>query len=284
MNPAASTLAFPSRIGLGTWRMGETRSAHQREVAAVTHALSVGYRLIDTAEMYGDGGAERVVGEAISAFGIARRPELFLVSKVLPQNASRKGTIRACEASIQRMGCEYLDLYLLHWRGRYPFAETIEAFAELTERRLVRHFGVSNLDVEDLSEWLVTEKSFDLPCKTQCNQVYYCLEERGSEFELLPWQRERGIWTMAYSPLGSGVLADHPLLRRIGQRQRATAAQIALAWCVREPGVVAIPKSAEPRRIEENFRAVELRLSEAELAELDAAFPPPRAKRPLATT
>jgi diketogulonate reductase-like aldo/keto reductase len=259
--------------------MGESRSAHKRDVAAVAHALGVGYRLIDTAEMYGDGGAERVVGEAISAFGTALRPELFLVSKVLPQNASRKGTIRACEASIQRMGCDYLDLYLLHWRGRYPFAETIEAFAELTERRLVRHCGVS-----DLSEWLVTEKSFDLPCKTQCNQVYYCLEERGAEFELLPWQRERGIWTMAYSPLGSGALADHPLLRRIGERRSATAAQIALAWCVREPGVVAIPKSAEPRRIEENLRAGELRLNATELAELEAAFPPPRAKRPLATT
>lgn len=284
MNPVATTLTFPSRIGLGTWRMGEARLARKRETAAVAHALSVGYRLLDTAEMYGDGGAEQVIGEAIAAFGIARRTDLLIVSKVLPQNASRAGTIRACEASIQRMGCGYLDLYLLHWRGPHPFAATLEAFAELQERRLIRHFGVSNLDTDDLSEWLATEESLGLPSKTQCNQVYYCLEQRGAEFELVPWQRERGIWTMAYSPLGSGALAGHPVLKRIGDRRGATAAQIALAWCVRQAGMVAIPKSADSKRIEENLRAADLRLTEAELAELNDAFPPPRAKRPLATT
>ena len=284
MNSTAARLEFPGPIGLGTWKMGESASARAREVAAVTHALRAGYRLIDTAEMYGDGGAERIVGEALRAFGPARRAELFIVSKVLPQNASHAGTIRACEASIRRMGCDYLDLFLLHWRGQHPFEDTVEAFAELTRRGLIRHFGVSNFDVDDLSEWQGAETAVGVAGATRCNQVYYCLESRAIEFDLLPWQREHGMRTMAYAPLGSGDLADHRELQRIGAERGATAAQMALAWCIRTPDVVAIPKSVDPGRLDENLRAAEMRLTAAELARIDHVFRPPRTKRPLAMT
>jgi diketogulonate reductase-like aldo/keto reductase len=284
MKPTAAALEFPGPIGLGTWKMGESASARAREIAAVAHALRTGYRLVDTAEMYGDGGAERVIGAALGAVGRARRPELFIVSKVLPQNASRAGTVRACEASIERMGCDYLDLYLLHWRGQHPFEDTLEAFAGLTRRGLIRNFGVSNFDIDDLAEWKGAEGAVGLPGATQCNQVYYCLEARAIEFDLLPWQRERGIRTMAYAPLGSGDLARHRELQRIGAERGATAAQVALAWCIRTPDVVAIPKSVEPGRLDENLRAAELRLTEAEIARIDHVFRPPRSKRPLAMT
>lgn len=273
---------LPARIGLGTWKMGEVRGAQKREIAAITHALDVGYRIIDTAEMYGDGGAERVVGQALEAFGAARRPEVFLVSKVLPGNASRSGTVLACEASIRRMGCAYLDLYLLHWRGEHRFTETLEGFGELLRRGLIRQFGVSNLDVDDMQEWLEAEKAVGLEASTQCNQLYYCVSTRGIEFDLLPWQRERGIRTMAYSPLQSGDLADNPTLVQVGRARGATASQIALAWCVRHPDVVAIPKSINPQRIEQNLEAAKLQLTASELAQIDRAFPPPGAKRALA--
>jgi diketogulonate reductase-like aldo/keto reductase len=275
---------FPDRIGLGTWKIGASRAAQALETAAVSHALAVGYRLIDTAEMYADGGAERIIGSALKAFGAARRDELFIVSKVLPEHASQQGTIRACEASIARMGCEYLDLFLLHWRGAHPFRETLRAFAALRERGLIRHFGVSNLDMDELAQWLEAEKALGLAGSTQCNQIYYCLESRAIEFALLPWQRQRGIQTMAYSPLGQGALAQHPLLTRMGRERNLSAAQIALAWSVRESEVVALPKSVQPQRIEQNLQAAQLRLSAAELALLDQTFPPPRRKQPLATT
>jgi len=277
-------LQFPGRIGLGTWKMGAARAERAREVAAVSHALAVGYRLLDTAEMYADGGAERIIGSALKGFGRSRRGELFIVSKVLPQHASREGTIRACESSIERMGCDYLDLYLLHWRGAQPFSETLRGFEDLTERGLIRHFGVSNLDVSELKQWLDAEKALASGATTQCNQLYYCLESRAIEFTLLPWQRQRGIQTMAYSPLGQGALAHHPVLERIARARAVSAAQIALAWTVREPDVIAIPKSVQPQRIEQNLQAAQLQLDPAELAELDAAFPPPRVKQPLATT
>src|SRR5580698_734771 len=159
MSAAANTLKFPGRIGLGTWHMGSSASQRAREVAAVLHALEVGYRLFDTAEMYADGGAEKVIGEALAQFGSGRRSELTIVTKVLPGNASRAGTIRACEASIRRMGCEYIDLYLLHWPGRHAFTETLKGFQELLQRRLIRHFGVSNLDLADMQQWLDAQKS-----------------------------------------------------------------------------------------------------------------------------
>jgi diketogulonate reductase-like aldo/keto reductase len=278
------SLHFPGRIGLGTWKMGASRATHAHEIGAVSHALAVGYRLLDTAEMYGDGGAERIIGSALKAFGCSRRDELFIVSKLLPDHASRDGTIRACEASIARMGCDYLDLYLLHWRGAQPFRETLRGFDDLRQRGLIRHFGVSNLDLNELAQWLDVEKALALEATTQCNQVYYCLGARAIEFALLPWQRARGIQTMAYSPLGQGALAAHPVLERIGRERGLSAAQIALAWTLREPDVVAIPKSVQPQRIEQNLHAAQLRLSAAELALIDQTFPAPRSKQPLATT
>jgi diketogulonate reductase-like aldo/keto reductase len=277
-------LHFPGRIGLGTWKMGASRAARDQEVAAVSHALATGYRLIDTAEMYGDGGAERIIGSALKDFGRERRAGLFIVSKVLPGNASRRGTIRACEESIARLGCDYLDLYLLHWRGSHPFRETLQAFLDLREHGLVRQFGVSNLDVSDLEQWMQAEKELGITDGLRCNQVYYCLETRAIEFSLLPWQRARGISTMAYSPLGQGSLASHPLLVEIGRERDLSAAQIALAWSIRNSDVVAIPKSVHPRRIDENRAAAQVQLSAVELARLDGAFPPPRSKQPLATT
>jgi diketogulonate reductase-like aldo/keto reductase len=278
--PGDATL-FPGRIGLGTWQMGASAAQRQREIAAVTHALDIGYRLLDTAEMYADGGAERIISGALEAFGAARRAELCIVSKVSPGNASRSGTARACEASIERMGCHYLDLYLLHWPGRHRFSETLRAFEDLMQRGLIRQFGVSNLDLDELQRWLQAEKSLGLAAGARCNQLYYCAEARGIEFELLPFQRAHAIATMAYSPLGRGSLARHPLFTQLGRARQVTAAQIALAWCLREPDVIAIPKSVEPARIEQNLRAAQLQLSAAELSQIDQAFPPPSSSQPL---
>jgi len=284
MSTAPEFLRFPARIGLGTWKMGESRARRDQEVAAVSHALAAGYRLIDTAEMYAEGGAERVIGTALQGFGRARRAELFIVSKVLPGNASRRGTIHACEESIARLGCEYLDLYLLHWRGSHPFRETLQAFIELQQRGLIRHFGVSNLDLSDLEQWEKAQQALGIAEGVRCNQLYYCLETRGIEFSLLPWQRSHGIATMAYSPLGQGSLTSNPLLAEIGRERGLSAAQIALAWSIRDSDVVAIPKSVHPHRLDENHAAAQVHLSAAELARLDEVFPPPRSKQPLATT
>jgi diketogulonate reductase-like aldo/keto reductase len=284
MSAAIQLLQFPGRIGLGTWKMGASRAQRDHEVAAASHALAAGYRLIDTAEMYADGGAERIIGTALQSFGRARRADLFIVSKVLPGNASRRGTIHACEESIVRMGCDYLDLYLLHWRGSHPFRETLQAFVDLQQRGLIRHFGVSNLDVGDLEQWAQAEKALGITQGLRCNQLYYCLETRTIEFSLLPWQRARNIATMAYSPLGQGSLSSHPLLVEMGRARGLSAAQIALAWSIRDSDVVAIPKSVRPERIDENFAAAQVTLSAAELARLDEVFTPPRSKQPLATT
>jgi len=247
----------------------------------VTHALEVGYRLFDTAQMYADGGAERVIGAALKSFGADRRSQLTIISKVLPDNASSAGTVEACEASIRRMGCDYLDSYLLHWAGSHAFTETLKGFQQLLVRQLIRSFGVSNLDVDDMQNWLQAEKTVGLNATVQCNQVYYSVQSRGIEFSLLPWQRARGIQTMAYSPLGQGSLTTHPLLEQLGEQRGVSAAQIALAWCVRAPDVVAIPKSVDPARIEDNFKAAQLRLSSAELQQIDRIFAPPRSKKPL---
>jgi diketogulonate reductase-like aldo/keto reductase len=277
-----SSPQFPARIGLGTWTMGS--AAHRRtDVDAVRHALDVGYQLLDTAEMYSDGGAEQVIGSALEGFGRARRAELYIVSKVLPGNASRAGTVRACEASIKRMGCEYLDLYLLHWPGPHPFIDTLRSFENLMRRGLIRRFGVSNLDTDDLQRWADAQQRLGGSARAVCNQLYYCLEARGIEFDVLPWQRANQMATMAYSPLGRGTLTRHPLLMKMGRARGVSAAQLALAWSLRQPDVVAIPKSTHAERIEENLRAGDLTLNPAELAALDQTFPPPRAKRPLQT-
>jgi diketogulonate reductase-like aldo/keto reductase len=277
-------LKFPARIGLGTWRMGNSRAARVNETAAVAHALAAGYRLFDTAEMYGDGGAEQLLGTALRDFGAGRRDELFIVSKVLPGHGSRAAVVRACEQSLARLGCGYLDLYLLHWRGSHPFEQTLAGFAELRERGLIRRYGVSNFDQGDLSEWFEAEASLGLAGGTQCNQVYYCLETRAIEFEQLDWQRQHRVQTMAYSPLGQGALAQHPLLRQMAQLRGLSAAQLALAWVIRDGDVVAIPKSVQPRRIDENLAAAAVTLTAAELARLDQAFPPPRTRQPLPMT
>ena len=269
-------LQFPGRIGLGTWQLGATSAEYDRDVGAVTHALEIGYRLLDTAEMYGDGGAERVIGNALRTFGTSRRSSLFIVSKIVAENASADGVVRSCEASIQRMGCDYLDLYLLHWPGAIPFVETLRGFATLTQRKLIRNFGVSNFSVDDLQRWFLAEKSLGLRATLQCNQVPYCAEARGFESILQPWQRSHGIRTMAYWPLGRdghAGLAKHPLLERIGRERDVSAAQIALAWCVREPEIVAIPKSTNHSRLEENLRAGEVHLSRQEIQQIDQAFP-----------
>ena len=270
------------RIGLGTWMMGESSSQASRDLNAVVHALEVGYRLIDTAEMYASGGAETVIGKALESFGRGRRTELTIVSKVLPSNASRAGTIKACEQILSRLGCEYLDVYLLHWQGSHAYEDTLEGFIDLRARGLIKHWGVSNLDTPDLRDWLNVEGSMHVEQSCMTNQVYYSLQARGIEFDLLPEMRKRKIMLMAYTPLGSGRLAGDARLAKIAAPWGLTAAQLALAWVIREPGVVAIPKSSDPKRLEENLAASRTRLDAKTLAEIDRLFPPPRHKTPLA--
>jgi diketogulonate reductase-like aldo/keto reductase len=270
-------------LGLGTWRFGESASTRRAEVAAVRQALDLGYRLIDTAEMYGDGGAEAVVGEALQAAvaaGTVRREELFLVTKVLPTNASRRGTVAACERSLHRLGVEFVDLYLLHWRGRHPLADTVAAFETLRARGVIRAWGVSNFDVDDLDElWAVT----DGPACV-ANQVYYSASERGVEFDLLPAQRRRGLATMAYCPIDQGTLAGDATFAAVGRRHGISAAQAALAWLLRQPDVIAIPKAGRERHLRENLAAADVTLTDQDFAEIDARFPPPKRKQRLAMT
>jgi diketogulonate reductase-like aldo/keto reductase len=253
--------------------MGEKRSNRAAEVAALRRGLDLGMTLIDTAEMYGDGGAEEVVGEAMSG----RRDEVFLVSKVLPGNASRKCAIKACEDSLRRLGTDRIDLYLLHWRGGVPFSETLEAFHALVRDGKIRAWGVSNLDVDDLEEWVSLAGGDGIAA----NQVLYNLTRRGIEFDLLPWCRRHGVATMAYSPIEQGRLLGHPSLTSVAGRHGATEAQIALAWVMRHPDVIAIPKASRLSHVDENRAALDIALSPEDLAALDAAFPPPRRKRAL---
>jgi diketogulonate reductase-like aldo/keto reductase len=272
---------FSSKIGLGTWLIGQNKSAEKAEISSIEHALQIGYTLIDTAEMYASGNSEKLIGQALAHFGRAKRSTLTIVSKVLPSNASKAGVIKACEQSLRRLGCEYLDHYLLHWQGPYPYEETLEGFRVLEERGLIKHHGVSNLDTAQMKKWLKAENALgSSPCST--NQVYYALCERGVEFELYPYLREQSIAMMAYSPLGTGTLARHRALVELASSLGASAAQLALAWCVRQPNVVAIPKSVTPKRLEDNLAAADIVLSEATLLALDALFAPPRSKTPLA--
>lgn len=271
-------------IGLGTWNMGERRASFVAEVDAILHALRVGYRLIDTAELYADGVCEQVVGAALKAFGHNMRDRITLVSKVLPSNASRRQTITACQRSLDRLGLEQLDVYLLHWHSRHPYAETIEAFLELQESGLIKRWGVSNFDTEDLAEWLAVERQMGIAPERGCltNQVYYSLMARGPEFDLLPAMQQLDMPLMAYTPLGSGELATHPELAALASSIGLTAAQLALSWVVRSGRVCAIPKSVTLARITENFAAVERLLSADELSAMDRIFPPPGSKQPLA--
>lgn len=259
-------------LGLGTWRMGESPRRRAEELDALKYGLDLGYSMIDTAEMYGDGGAEEIVGEAIS--GRAVRP--FIVSKVYPHNASRAGTLAACERSLKRLRIERIDLYLLHWRGGARIEETFEAFHRLRDAGKIGDFGVSNFDAGDMEDAARLDKGLNAS-----NQVLYCLSRRGPEFDLLPWMRKRSIPLMAYSPLDQGGLLRKAALKKLADGVGCTPAQLAIAWLLAQPGVVTIPKSSSRERVKENLGALEVKLSPQVLAELDRAFPPPKGRQPL---
>jgi diketogulonate reductase-like aldo/keto reductase len=254
-------------LGLGTWRMGETAARRGEEVAVLRQGLHLGLNIIDTAEMYGEGGAEEVVAEAVAG----RRDKVFIVSKVYPHNASRNGVVAACERSLTRLATDMIDLYLLHWRGTVPPAETVEGFERLKRDGKIRHWGVSNFDAADMKELLAIETG---PA-CAANQVKYHLGQRGIEWDLLPEMQKRGIAVMAYSPLGQGGLLRDATLARVARRHETAPAGIALAWVMRRDGLIAIPKTADPDHLTEIVAALDVTLDEEDFAELDAAFPPP---------
>lgn len=254
-------------LGQGTWYMGDEAHRRADEIASLRLGLDLGMTLIDTAEMYGDGASEKLVGEAIAG----RRDEVFLVSKVLPSNASRSGTIAACERSLRRLGTDCIDLYLLHWRGRTPFAETIAAFEALQDAGKIRHWGVSNMDVDDMRE--IARAPGGEAMAT--NQVLYNLTRRGIEFDLLPQAQARALPLMAYSPIEQGRLTEYPEVQDIAERHGVTPAQVALAWVLRQEGVIAIPKASTPAHVRENRAALDLQLTAEDLEELDDMFSPP---------
>lgn len=267
-------------LGLGTWRMGERSNNRRAEVDAVRTALMLGYRLIDTAEMYGNGGAEEIVGEGLQGVlstGELQRKDVTIVSKVLPQNASKAGTVSACERSLRRLGLEFIDIYLLHWRGQHPLRATIEGFESLRESGKIGRWGVSNFDADDLQELLAEPSGAD--CAT--NQVYYSASRRGIEFDLVPAQRKLGMPLMAYCPIDEGNLARNADLAAIGKRRGASAAQVALAWLLRSPDVIVIPKAVKQEHLRDNFSAAALTLNDEDLAAIDRVFPPPKRKSAL---
>jgi diketogulonate reductase-like aldo/keto reductase len=255
-------------LGLGTWRMGERSSEKAAELAALKLGIDLGMRLIDTAQMYGEGGAETIVGEAIAG----RRDDFFIVSKVYPHNASRKGAVAACERSLKRLKTDRIDLYLLHWRGSYPLAETVEAFETLKTGGKIGAWGVSNLDVDDMAELA------RVPGGKNCasNQVLYHLGSRSIEWQLLEQCRKDNIMVMAYSPLGQGPLLRKPPIRKIAEKHGCDPAAVALAWVLRQEGVITIPKAVQPEHVRANVTALDVKLDKDDLAALDAAFPPPR--------
>ena len=258
-------------LGQGTWRMGEDASRRASEVAALRHGLDLGLGLIDTAEMYAD--AEEVVGEAIEG----RRDEVFLVSKVLPSNSSYAGTIEACERSLRRTRTDHLDLFLLHWRGGIPLSDTVSALIELREAGKIRDFGVSNLDTDDMRELWEVEGARD--CAT--DQILFNLTRRGPEHDLLPRCREHGVPVMAYSPIEQGRLLQDPVLAEVAERHGATPAQIAIAWVLAGEDLCAIPKASRPEHVEQNRAALDITLTDADLATLDERFPAPDRAIPL---
>lgn len=270
-------------LGMGTWHMGDDRSKHSEELESLLVSLSCGIRLIDTAEMYGDGAAEQLVGEALRHAGDAvPRDELFVVSKVLPSNAGHRHIRDSVEASLARLGLDYLDLYLLHWRGDVPLAETVECMEQLLDDGLIRRWGVSNCDVEDMDELMCIPESPD--CAT--NQVLYHLGSRGVEVALKPWMRAHHMPMMAYCPLAQGGtltqgLLEAPSVVTVAQRHGATPAQVLLAWVMRDGATVAIPKASTPEHARQNAAAAQLGLTTADLAELDEAFPAPQQREPL---
>ena len=270
------TLANGSKVpalGLGTWHMGDSSRSRAAEVKALQRGLDLGLALIDTAEMYAEGGAEEVVGEALAG----RRDHVYLVSKVYPHNASRAGVLAACARSLKRMKVERIDLYLLHWRGQYPLAETVEGFERLKHEGKIGAWGVSNFDTDDMEE--LAEVAAPNACLT--DQVLYHLGSRGIEFDLIPACAHDGVSVMAYSPLGQGSVLDNPSLLAISKARGVAPATVALAWVLRHPNVIAIPKSSSIAHVEANAAAQDLHLSAEELSALDKAFLPPRRKMPL---
>ncbi|QCG94228.1 aldo/keto reductase [Azospirillum sp. TSA2s] len=262
-------------LGQGTWMMAEGRGDRAAEIAALRAGIDRGMTLIDTAEMYGDGASEELVGEAIAG----RRDRLFIVTKVLPSNASRIGTVKACERSLKRLGIDRIDLYLLHWRGGVPLEETVEAFQSLIQAGKIARWGVSNFDVDDLEE--LAEITDLHGCAA--NQVLYNPEHRGIEYDLLPFQHTARMPLMAYSPIGQGGrLLRSPALLAVAKRHDATPAQVAIAWALRQQGVIAIPKAGTTEHALQNAEAVKLTLTGEDIAEIDKAFPPPKRKQPLA--
>jgi diketogulonate reductase-like aldo/keto reductase len=260
-------------LGQGTWNIGDSKARRADEILALRRGIELGMTLIDTAEMYGNGRSESLVGEAVAGM----RDRVYLVSKVLPSNASGTGTIRACEASLKRLRVETLDLYLLHWRGRYPVAETVSAFERLVEQGKIRAWGVSNFDLEDM------EQLFHTAGGRACaaNQVLYNPEHRGIEYDLLPWCIAHQVTVMAYSPLGQGrKLLSSSALESRALEHSVSPAQVALAWCLQRP-VVAIPKAGSVKHAEENAAAASLTLDERDLAKIDEAYPPPKRKQAL---
>lgn len=260
-------------LGMGTWNIGDDRATRAEEIATLRLGLDLGLRLIDTAEMYGEGRSESLIGEAIAG----RRDEVFLVSKVYPHNASRRGIAAACERSLRRLGTDRLDLYLLHWRGDVPFEETLEGLQALQREGKIRQYGVSNLDLADMEEW------WDAPGgdQTAVNQLLYNLSRRGIEWELLPWLRERRVPVMAYSPIEQARLVRHPKLVGFAKACGMTPAQVALAWLLANDDIIAIPKTGHRDRLRENIGALSHTLTAEQLATLDSIFPPPKGPRAL---
>src|SRR5882724_7186877 len=261
-------------LGQGTWGMGEKKSRQAEEVAALRLGIELGMTLIDTAEMYGEGGAEKVVADAIEG----QRDRVFVVTKVYPHNASRTKLPKACERSLKRLRIDAIDLYLLHWRGSVPLAETVEAFEKLRVAGKIRHWGVSNFDVEDMKELLAIENG----SICAANQVLYHVGERAIESDLLPWSQKNKMPIMAYSPVDHGRgLLENPTLKKIAKRHDAAPAQIALAWVLREPDVIAIPKASSEKHVRDNAKSIQIKLTNEDFAEIDREFPAPRSKQPL---
>ncbi|HVC51640.1 MAG TPA: aldo/keto reductase [Stellaceae bacterium] len=259
--------------GQGTWHMGENSRRFDQEAAALRLGIELGLTLIDTAEMYGNGTAEEIVARATAGL----RDRLFIVSKVLPHNASQKGVVEACERSLKRLKTDRIDLYLLHWRGSVPLAETMAGFARLLRDGKIRRHGVSNFGLDDMKDWVALGGGDTVAT----NQILYNLTRRGPEWDLIPWCRDRGIPIMAYSPIEQGRMLGHKALAEIAARHRATPAQVALAWLLRQEGMIVIPKATEAEHVRENRLAADLELTDADLAALDRAFPPPKGRSTL---
>ena len=261
-------------LGQGTWQLGDRPERRQQEIAALQLGIDLGLTLIDTAELYGDGASEELVAEAIKG----RREKIFLVTKVLPSNAAtRKKIVAACEASLRRLRVEHIDLYLLHWRSGEKLPVVVETFGELAKAGKIRHWGVSNFDVTDMQEL----EALPGGAKVASNQVLYNVSRRGIEFDLLPTMRQRGVNVMAYTPIEQGRILRQSALKQVAARHQATPAQIALAWVIRQDGVIAIPRAGSPGHVRENAGALGISLTSRDLAELDQAFPPPMEPRAL---